>query len=202
MLAILTGIVLVAICAYQLRTRAIRQRLPRGPWSISVRAGAIDLTRDGLSMRLTPGDVESISTRSIRGNSTSTAIYARLSPAAAARLRTAEDWYPLCWNLDASVSFPPRGLIDALCAFDYERLSGSLRKSADKMYARRAPVDGRPWLSDSLFGRCGPDQRVGRYASYPVHAGAIDGGTARQAGACACASSPAATARVIRACTS
>ena len=137
-LAIIADVILIAICGNKLTLRAARKRLPSGPWSFRVHADAIEVTRAGRTIRLSPGDIESIEFHSIRGSSAHKAVYARLRSGAAGRLHVMDGWYPLYWSSDFSTTVPP-GLLVALGVFGSGRLAGSLKRKSARALAR-APV--------------------------------------------------------------
>jgi hypothetical protein len=104
-----------------------------------VRAGAIDISRAGRSLRLTAEDIESIEFHPVRRKSSRTAVQARLRSEAAARVGAPDGWIPLYWQPDLSTGIPAE-LVISLAIFASGRLSGSLRRKAARARNTKAPV--------------------------------------------------------------
>jgi hypothetical protein len=138
-LAAVAAGVLMLVCFRRLRLRSARQKLPPGPWSLHVRAGAIDISRAGRSLRLTAEDIESIEFHPVRRKSSRTAVQARLRSEAAARVGAPDGWIPLYWQPDLSTGIPAE-LVISLAIFASGRLSGSLRRKAARARNTKAPV--------------------------------------------------------------
>ena len=138
-LVVMAIFVAILICWYRLAQRAVKRKLPPGPWSLRVRADAIEVTRAGRGIELSPDDVETITFRSIRGTSVSSAVYARLRPEAAARLDVADGWFPIYWAPDLMKNVPGE-LAMLLAEFAPERLARPLRRKAGATPSPWAPV--------------------------------------------------------------